>query len=129
MSQHRSPEQAAAAALTHLLAERPELAALIWTVGESPGLLKGHQIAETGAGETIDVCAALMGGTVTRTVLNRDGDRDGLAQLATIFDGVPVEVWASYPLPDADGLTSTELRDLLTSRRLGTLVCLPGGDQ
>ncbi|MFE0541061.1 hypothetical protein [Streptomyces sp. NPDC058891] len=129
MSQHRSPEQAAAAALTHLLTERPELAALVWTVGESPGLLRGQQYAESGGGEILDVCADLMGGTVVRSAVGRDGDREGIAQLVTVYEGVSVEVWATYPLPGRDGLTSTELRDLLGSRRLGTLVCLPGGDR
>ncbi|MFJ3249174.1 hypothetical protein [Streptomyces sp. NPDC086782] len=124
-----SPAQAASAALAQLLAQHPELDRLIWTVGETPGVLKGFQITETGTGEIIDLCAEAMGGTVARSVVGRGVDRLGVAQLVTSYDGVPVEVWASYPLPGADGLTSTELRDVLAARPLGTVVCLPGGGQ
>ncbi|MFE6551645.1 hypothetical protein ACFVHS_25040 [Streptomyces sp. NPDC057746] len=127
MAEHASPACAEATALLHLLTARPELKALVWTIGDVPGLLRGQQVTETGEGEIIDACADLMGGTVVRSVLNRDGARDGIAQLVTFYEGVAIDVWASFPLPGADGLTTTELRDLLGSRRLGTLVCLPGG--
>ncbi|MFJ6562006.1 hypothetical protein ACIQMV_19520 [Streptomyces sp. NPDC091412] len=122
-----TPAQAASAALAQLLARHPELDRLVWTVGETPGVLKGFQVTETGTGEIIDLCAQVMGGTVARSVLDRSGDRQGIAQLVTGYDGVPVEVWASYLLPGADGLTSTELYDLLVGRPLGTVAVLPGG--
>ncbi|MFI9806245.1 hypothetical protein ACIHEJ_18130 [Streptomyces sp. NPDC052301] len=89
--------------------------------------MKGHQIAEWGNGEIIDACAAVMGGTVVRSTLNRDNDRQGVAQLVTVYAGVPVEVGAGYPLPDEHGLIAADLRDLFTARPLGALVCLPGG--
>ncbi|QNT94841.1 hypothetical protein HEP81_04568 [Streptomyces griseofuscus] len=114
-------------ALAHLLVQHPQLTGLVWTVGETPGVLSARQVAESGQGEIIDVCAAAMGGTVIRSVLNRGDDRQGVAQLVTSFDGVNVEAWASYPLPDDHGLTSADLRELFASRSLGELVCLPGG--
>ncbi|MEV6738605.1 hypothetical protein AB0N14_17420 [Streptomyces sp. NPDC051104] len=127
MNPNVSPEQAAAAALAQLLGHRPDLSAMVWAVGETPGVLKGHQISESGSGEIIDVCADLMGGTVVRSTLSRGDDRQGVAQLVTAYAGVPVEVWASYPLPDDHGLIAAELRDIFAARPLGQLVCLPGG--
>lgn len=129
MNPNASPTQTVAAVLARLLSERPELEALTWPVGETPGVLKGYQVANSGSGEVIDGCADLMGGTVVRSVLNRGGDRQGIAQLVTVYDGVPVEVWASYPLPDATGLTYADLHRLMTGRPLGALLCLPGGAQ
>ncbi|MFF4726436.1 hypothetical protein ACFY3M_13995 [Streptomyces mirabilis] len=129
MSTNVSPEQAAAAALVKLLAARPELRSVVWTVGETPGVLRGHQIAETGSGEIVDACAELMGGTVARSVLSRDSDRQGVAQLVAEYAGVSVDVWASYPLPDSHGLTSTDLHQILVGRAIGTLALLPGDAQ
>ncbi|MER6367318.1 hypothetical protein ABT255_02880 [Streptomyces mirabilis] len=129
MSTNVSPEQAAAAALVKLLTARPELRSVVWTVGETPGVLRGHQIAETGSGEIVDACAELMGGTVAHSVLSRDSDRQGVAQLATEYAGVSVDVWASYPLPDSHGLTSTDLHQILVGRAIGTLALLPGDTQ
>lgn len=129
MSTNVSPEQAAAAALVKLLTARPELRSIVWTVGETPGVLRGHQIAETGSGEIVDACAELMGGTVAHSVLSRDSDRQGVAQLVTEYAGVSVDVWASYPLPDSHGLTSTALHQILVGRAIGTLALLPGDAQ
>ncbi|MER6976004.1 hypothetical protein [Streptomyces carpinensis] len=129
MNPNPSPEQAPAVALAQLLGHRTELSALVWVLGETPGVLKGHQIGETGNGDIIDACAELMGGTVVRSECHRGNDRQGVAQLVTCYDGVPVEVWASYPLPDDHGLTSADLRQLFAARPLGTLVCLTGGAQ
>ncbi|MET8609706.1 hypothetical protein [Streptomyces misionensis] len=114
-------------ALARLVVQHPELTGLVWTVGETPGVLTGHQIAESGTGQIIDTCAEVMGGTVVRSVLTRGDDRQGVAQLVTMYDGVNVEAWASYPLPDDHGLTSADLRELFATRPLGELVCLPGG--
>lgn len=129
MNPNPSPAQTVAAVLARLLTERRELETLVWTVGETPGVLKGHLVASSGSAEVIDVCADLMGGTVVRSVTNRGGDRQGIAHLVTVYDGVPVEVWASYPLPDATGLTYADLHRLMTGRPLGALLCLPGGPQ
>lgn len=127
MNENPSGEQAAAAALAHLLADHPELGSVTWSVGETPGVLSGRQISESGHGEIIDACAAAMGGTVARTTQTRHGEGAGFAQLATVYDGVPVQVWVSYLVPGPNGLTSTELRNLLGHRPLGTLPILPGG--
>lgn len=125
---HTTPEAAAAAALAHLLAAQPELSVITWTVGEQPGVLVGRQTSESGAGEIIDTCAAVLDGTVVRSALGHGkGDRQGLAQLVAVYDGVLVEVSASYPLPGPDGLTSAELREVLSGRPLGTLAIVPGG--
>ncbi|MFD0209201.1 hypothetical protein ACFVH9_08685 [Streptomyces hirsutus] len=129
MKQNLTPEQAAATVLARLLIDHPELCSVVWSVGEKPGVLTGHQMSDSGQGEIIDACAAAMGGTVARSTHRRNGDGHGLAQLAAIVDGVPVHVWASYPLPGADGLTSTELAALLSGRQLGTLAIVPGGAQ
>lgn len=116
-----------AAALVELQAARPELHEITWTIGEQPGVLCGHHIAETGRGELIDIVAAVAGGTVAHSSVSRDSDRQGVAQVVTTYRGVPVQAWASYPLPDSHGLTSGDLRELFAGRSLGTLVCLPGG--
>lgn len=116
-----------AAALVELQAARPELHAITWTIGEQPGVLSGHHIGETGRGELMDVVADVAGGNVLHFSVSRDGDRQGVAQVVAIYRGVPVEVWASYPLPTATGLMSGELREMFAGRRLGTLVCLSGG--
>ncbi|MEU6595409.1 hypothetical protein ABZ923_40490 [Streptomyces sp. NPDC046881] len=109
-----SGNAAVAAALAHLLSDHPELSSMVWPVGETTGVLAGHQIAETGRGEIIDTCAEIMGGTVARSMqLRGAGDGQGLAQLVTTFDGVPVEVWASYPLEGGQPLTGDELREIL----------------
>ncbi|WP_328434499.1 hypothetical protein [Streptomyces sp. NBC_00425] len=127
MDSNLTPEQAAAAALAHLLAEHPQLGSITWSVGERPGVLTGRLVAETGHGEIIDDCAEVMGGTVARTSHYRDDDGHGVAQLVTSYRDVPVHVWATYLLPDSTGLTSTDLRQLLAGRPLGTLPMLPGG--
>ncbi|GGQ49484.1 hypothetical protein GCM10010250_21240 [Streptomyces althioticus] len=129
MNEHLSGEAAAAAALAHLLADHPDLGALVWSIGQTPGVLAGHQMAESGQGEIVDACSAVMGGTVARSTHALNGDGHGLAQLSTFFDGVPVQVWVSYPLADRNGLHSAELAALLSGRQLGTLPLLPGGAQ
>ncbi|MFI2434749.1 hypothetical protein [Streptomyces sp. NPDC018693] len=103
-----------AAALAHLLSDHPKLSSMVWPVGDTPGVLTGHQISETGRGEIIDTCAEIMGGTVARTAqIRAGGDGQGLAQLVTTFDDVPVEVWASYPLTGSEPLYGAELRGIL----------------
>jgi hypothetical protein len=127
MKRDSSPQLAAATALVELLTARPELDRITWTVGEQPGVLIGHHIGENGTGELVDAVAEITGGTVARSTANRGEDRQGAAHLVTVYRDVPVKVWASYPLPDAHGLTSADLREILTRRALGTLVCLSGG--
>ena len=127
MKRDSSPQLAAATALVELLTDRPELDMIVWTVGEQPGVLIGHHIGEDGNGEVVDAVAAVTGGTVARSTAHRGDDRQGAAHLVATFRDVPVKVWASYPLPGRDGLTSTDLREVLTGRALGTLVILPGG--
>lgn len=129
MNQNPSPELAPSLALVSLLTARPELHALVWTVGEVPGVLSGHHTSETGTGELADVLAEVAGGTVAHSSVNRGDDRLGVAHVVTTFEGASVRMWASYPLPDARGLTSTDLREMFSARRLGTLLCLPGGAQ
>ncbi|MEW2568424.1 hypothetical protein [Streptomyces sp. NPDC047070] len=129
MNQNPSPELAPALALVNLLAASPELHSIIWTVGETPGILSGRHTGESGTGELVDAVAAVTGGTVARSSLSRGDDRHGTAQLVTTYHGASLHVWASYPLPGIDGLTSTDLRDLMASCPLGALVCLPGGAQ
>lgn len=127
MKRDSSPQLAAATALVELLTARPELDRMTWTVGEEPGVLIGHHVGYDGNGELVDVAADVIGGTVARSTANRGEDRQGAAHLVAVYRDVPVKVWASYPLPDAHGLTSTDLRELFAGRALGTLVCLPGG--
>lgn len=127
MNQNSSPQLGVANALVGLLTARPELHVFSWSVGEKPGVLLGTLTAETGNGEAVDMVAGLTGGTVGRSSVSRHGDRQGIAQLVTTYQGVPVHVWASYPLPDDHGLTSTDLRNLLAARPLGALACIPGG--
>ncbi|MGW2951610.1 hypothetical protein [Streptomyces eurythermus] len=93
-----------------------------------PGVLTGHQITDTGRGEIIDACARALGGHVARTSHYRDKDGHGVAQLVTIYDDVPVEVWASYPLPDTT-IKAADLRRVLTGRALGTVADNEGGDE
>ena len=128
MNTHLSGEAAAAAALAHLLADHPELHSVIWSVGETQGVLTGRQIDETGQGEVIDTCAKIMGGHVARTSHYRNDDGHGVAQLVTFYDDVPVEVRASYLLPDTT-ITAAELRRVLTGRPLGTVAVIKGGDE
>lgn len=127
MKRDSSPQLAAATALVELLTGRPELDRMTWTVGEQPGVLIGHHVGDSGNGELVDAVAAVIGGTVARSTATRGEDRQGAAHLVTVYRGVPVKVWASYPLPDAHGLTSADLRELFAGRTIGTLVCLPGG--
>ncbi|MYR58860.1 hypothetical protein GTY54_22340 [Streptomyces sp. SID625] len=127
MTTHLTGDAAVAAALTHLLTEHPQLDALTWAVGETPGVLTGRQYAETGHGEIIDACADILGGHVVRSSQQHPAGGHGVAQLVTIYDEVPVEVWASYMLPEGS-LTAAELRHVLTGRRLGTVADLEGGD-
>lgn len=128
MKEHLTGDAAAAAALAHLLADHPELSAVIWSVGEMPGVLTGRQINVTGRGEIVDACAKAMGGHVARTSHYRENDGHGVAQLVTVYDEVPVQVWASYPLPDST-ITAAELRRVLTGRRFGVVADIEGGDE
>ncbi|PWI16071.1 hypothetical protein DI272_19270 [Streptomyces sp. Act143] len=128
MDRNLSGEAAAAAALAHLLTDHPELGSLIWTVGETPGVLTGHQITETGHGEIVDTCAEVMGGHVARTSNHRNVGGQGIAQLVAFYDDVPVKVWVSYPLPN-NTLNAAELRRVFTGRHLGTVADLEGGDE
>ncbi|KQW13594.1 hypothetical protein [Streptomyces sp. Root369] len=115
MIEHLTGDAAVAAALAHLLADHPELSPIVWTIGEKPGVLSGCQLmAETG--DIIESCAKAMGGTIAHSTQNLHGDSHGVAQLLTTFDGVPVHVWASYPLPGT-ALYADHLRDLLSGRR------------
>jgi hypothetical protein len=127
MTHNPSPQLAAATALVELLKASPELHSITWTVGDPTGVLCGRYFAEDGTGEIVDAVAAITGGTVARSTATRAEDRQGAAHLVVIYRGVPVKVWASYPLPDARGLLAADYRELFTRRRLGTLVCLPGG--
>lgn len=96
MNAHASPQSTAATALSQLLQEHPELAGLAWSI-DTLGTLRGEQRAQTGTGQVVDDCAQILHGTPVRTTLNRDGDHLVLAQLATVWRDVPVEIWASYP--------------------------------
>ncbi|MFF5968153.1 hypothetical protein ACFY64_31420 [Streptomyces collinus] len=116
MNEHLTGDAAVAAALAHLLTDHPQLSGIIWPVGERPGVLLGYQMSQTGQGEIVDTCAGIMGGTVARTSEYRQGDKHGVAQLVTTFDGVPVHVWASYVVPSSD-LTGDKLRDILAGPR------------
>lgn len=127
MKRDSSVQLGVANALVGLLNTSPELHAITWVVGEQPGVLLGRLTAETGNGEAVDAVAGVAGGTVARSCVSRGGDRQGIAQLVTTYQGVPVHVWASYPLPDVHGLTSTDLLNLLAARPLGALACIPGG--
>lgn len=127
MKRDSSPQLAAATALVELLTARPELDLIVWTVGEQPGVLIGHHIGVDGNGEIVDDVAAVTGGTVARSTATRGEDRQGAAHLVATYRDVPVKVWASYPLPDANGLFAADYRELFTGRQIGTLVCLPGG--
>jgi hypothetical protein len=125
LSEHLTGDAAVAAALTHLLADHPELASVVWTVGKTPGVLEGQHVSDSGRGEIVDACAAVMGGHVARSTQYLDIDGHGLAQLVAVYDGVPVSVWASYPLPKSN-LPAAELRRVLTGRPLGAVVCRGG---
>jgi hypothetical protein len=127
MKRDSSPQLAAAAALVELLTAHPELSAIVWTIGGDAGVLTGDHVGQDGRGELVDAVAAVTGGTVARSTATIGDDRQGASHLVAVYCGVPVQVSASYPLPDARGLTSSDLRDLLAGRRLGTVVCLPGG--
>jgi hypothetical protein len=127
MKRNSSPQLTAARALVELLANRPELETIVWTVGEQPGVLIGHHVGGDGTGELVDAVAAVTGGTVVRSTATLAGNRQGAAHLVATYRDVPVKVWASYPLSDARGLTVNDYRELLASRPLGTLLCLPGG--
>lgn len=127
MTQNSSPQLAVANALVGLLTAWPELDVLNWAVGEKPGVLLGTLTTETGNGEIVDMVSGFIGGTIGRSSVSRGGDGQGIAQLVATYEGVPVHVWASYPLPDNRGLTAADLRNLLVARPLGALVCIPGG--
>ncbi|MFM9590795.1 hypothetical protein ACKI16_29835 [Streptomyces scabiei] len=126
MTEHLSPEAAAAAALAHLLAGHPELGCIAWTVGGRECVLTGHRTATAGTAEVIDRCSEVMGGTVLRST-ERFGDRggQGVAQLVTVYRGVPVHVYGTYELPGQHGLTSDDLNALFAARPLGTVAVLP----
>lgn len=127
MTQNLSPEAAAAAALSHLLAGHPELGCIAWTVGGREGVLTGHHTATAGSAEIVDRCSEVMGGTVARST-ERFGDRggQGVAQLVTTYRDVPVHVYGTYELPGRHGLTSDGLTALYAARPLGAVAVLPG---
>ncbi|MFC8723663.1 hypothetical protein [Streptomyces bacillaris] len=96
MTNHASCQVSAALALTQLLVDHPAVAGRVtWTV-DPLGALHGEQPAETDQGQAIDSLARLLGCTSARTVLDRRGDRHVLVQLATVWQGVPVEAWTTY---------------------------------
>lgn len=101
-----------ALALADLLTH-PELRSLTWRI-DPVGALHGELVADTGTGEAVDHCARVMGGTPARCSIGRGADRRGLAQLTTVWRGIPVTVWVTYP--------ETSVRPL------GTLVTLPAGE-
>lgn len=98
MAGNFSPQLASVTALASILRARPEASALTWTI-DPAGVLHGQQIAATGYGDVIDAVADYTGGTALHTVMSRGTDRTCLAQLVTVWRGVPVEIWASYAEP------------------------------
>ncbi|WP_030672211.1 hypothetical protein [Streptomyces sp. NRRL B-1347] len=114
MKPNPTPEQTAAAALVKLLEAAPGLGAITWTVGQTPGVLNGHLVADTHDGELVDTCAEIIGGTPFRSVMSRGGDRQGVIQLVGTYEGVQIQVWASYPMSAPVGRAqSDQLRKLL----------------
>lgn len=100
----------AALALADLLIRYPDLSpersGLTWTLTPA-GTLRAEA---TGAqdGRALDLCAEIMHATPLRAHVTAGPDRVVLAELAGIWQGVPVVVWETY-------------FDTAT-RRLGTLV-------
>ncbi|MEU8870515.1 hypothetical protein AB0D24_04980 [Streptomyces javensis] len=107
-----SSQIATASALVTLLTDHPELSALTWTV-DTADVLHGQQTG-AGSGLIVDQAARVLGGTPVHARINRGTDRIGLAQFATVWRGVHVEVWASYATPEP-------------RRPLGTVAVLTGG--
>ncbi|MFD9903849.1 hypothetical protein [Streptomyces sp. NPDC059063] len=128
MKRNPTPEQAAAAALVRLLDTAPRLGAITWTVGRTPGVLHGQLVADNSCGGIIEACAEILGGTPARSVVSRDGDRQGVTQLVATYEGVQVQVWASYPMPVLTSLACQQLRALLTRRRAVAARPLPHGE-
>lgn len=96
MNNHASCQVSAALALTQLLVDHPDVAGRVtWTV-DRLGALRGERPAETDQGQAIDSLARVLGCTPVRTRLDRCGDRHVLVQLATVWQGVPVEAWTTY---------------------------------
>lgn len=96
MTAHSNSQAHAATALSQLLAEHPDVTGLTWSI-DPLGVLRGERHAESGDGQIVDEVAKIIGGTAAHVCFTRDGDRQGLAQLTTVWRGVPVHVWASYP--------------------------------
>ncbi|MFE4796153.1 hypothetical protein ACFRFL_13815 [Streptomyces sp. NPDC056708] len=96
MASNHSFQLGAAIALVELLSTHPELSALTWTA-TPVGVLRGEQRGVEGHGEIVDDCAEILGGTPDRVAV--DGDGSGFAELATVWRGVLVQVWATYSAP------------------------------
>ncbi len=111
MPANSSPQLGAAVALVALLGAHPELSVLTWFV-DPLGVLRGQQTAGVGRGDVVDDCAGILGGTPVRVKV--DGDGSGFAELAAVWRGVPVQVWATYSAPPVP-------------RALGTVVPAGGG--
>ncbi|WP_329307005.1 hypothetical protein OG322_26145 [Streptomyces sp. NBC_01260] len=111
MPANASPQLGAAIVLVALLGAHPELSVLTWTV-DSIGILRGQQTAGVGRGGVVDECAGILGGTPVRVRVDQDGS--GFAELAVVWAGVPVEIWATYTAPPAP-------------RALGTVAPAVGG--
>ncbi|MGW1352984.1 hypothetical protein ACWCQE_27515 [Streptomyces sp. NPDC002409] len=97
MNAHLSCQLSAALALAALLVDHPEVQGITWSA-DPLGVLRGEQYALDGDGRVVDTCATILGGRPVRSVLDLDGDRTGLVQLATVWRGVPVEIRATYPM-------------------------------
>lgn len=111
MNVHASPQITAALALSDLLFHHPEITGLTWST-DPLGILRGEQTAVEGRGQIVDLCAQILGGTPVHVTV--DGDGSGFAELATVWRGVNVQVWATYCAPPA-------------RRALGTVVPAGGG--
>ncbi|MCF3960340.1 hypothetical protein [Streptomyces fuscigenes] len=113
---HLNPPVAPVVALTDLLTSHPELSpetsGLTWSLTTS-GVLHAEARDAADAGRAVDQCATVMRATPVRASVLAGTDRVVLAELAATWRGVPVEVWETYPAPEAP-------------RPLGT-VPLPGG--
>lgn len=91
-----------AVALAELLTTHPDLApeasGLTWTLTLVGGI-RAEATAAGDGGRAVDRCAQIMGGTPVRVSVGAGQDRVVVAELATTWHGVPVEVWATYPEP------------------------------
>jgi hypothetical protein len=107
---------ASAWALVTLLNRYPRLNALTWTV-DPAGVLHGAKTDADEGGRIVDDCARFLGGTAIHATVARGSDRVTVAELATVWKGVPVDVYATYS-------------DSRCARPLGTLpLSTPGGDR